>query len=57
MLDYRPAGLRELLNGLKIIFDRLGDFINRSLLTQLRDLNVVGKLWQMGFNGQLSLDI
>jgi hypothetical protein len=38
--------MRELLDDLKGLFDRLGDFIDRSLLTQLRDLNVVRKLWQ-----------
>jgi hypothetical protein len=55
--DLSSAWIPKLSDGLKGRFDRLGDFINRSLPTQLRDLNVVRKLWQMGLHGQLSLDI
>jgi len=45
-----PLGLRELLDGLKGLFDRLGDFIDGSLLTQLRDLKVVREFWQVGLH-------
>jgi hypothetical protein len=50
VLNCSVPGLRELLDGLKGLFDRLGDLINRSLLTQLCDLNVVREFRKFGLH-------